>query len=67
MRSGATRVEPSSDLRVTADLVFGDKPVGSFGKLHPKVAKSFDLAGRAVYLVRVSYEFDVAPDVQPPA
>ena len=26
-----------------------------------------DLAGRAVYLVRVSYEFDVAPDVQPPA
>ena len=26
-----------------------------------------DLAGRAAYLVRVSYEFDVAPDVQPPA
>ncbi len=26
-----------------------------------------DLVGRAVYLVRVSYEFDIAPDVQPPA
>jgi hypothetical protein len=26
-----------------------------------------DLAGCAAYLVRVNYEFDVAPDVQPPA
>jgi phenylalanyl-tRNA synthetase beta chain len=32
----------------SADLLLGDKPVGSFGELHPKVAKSFDVAGRAV-------------------
>jgi phenylalanyl-tRNA synthetase beta chain len=32
----------------SADLLLGDKPVGSFGELHPTVAKAFDLAGRAV-------------------
>jgi phenylalanyl-tRNA synthetase beta chain len=39
----------------SADLLLGDKPVGSFGELHPKVAKSFDVAGRAV----LAGEFDL--------
>jgi phenylalanyl-tRNA synthetase beta chain len=32
----------------SADLLVAGKPVGSFGELHPKMAKTFDLAGRAV-------------------
>jgi phenylalanyl-tRNA synthetase beta chain len=32
----------------SADLLVAGKMIGSFGELHPKVAKSFDLAGKAV-------------------
>jgi phenylalanyl-tRNA synthetase beta chain len=39
----------------SADLLLGDRLVGSFGELHPKVAKSFDLSGRAV----LAGEFDL--------
>ncbi len=39
----------------SAELLIGEKPVGSFGELHPKVAKSFDLAGRSV----LAGEFDL--------
>jgi phenylalanyl-tRNA synthetase beta chain len=39
----------------SADLLVDGKPVGSFGELHPKVAKVFDLAGRAV----LAGEFDL--------
>jgi phenylalanyl-tRNA synthetase beta chain len=39
----------------SADLLLADKPIGSFGELHPKVAKSFDLAARSV----LAGEFDL--------
>ena len=39
----------------SADLLLGDKLVGSFGELHPKIAKSFDVTGRAVLVA----EFDL--------
>jgi phenylalanyl-tRNA synthetase beta chain len=38
-----------------ADLLLGGQAVGSFGELHPKVAKAFDLGGRAV----LAGEFDL--------
>src|SRR5581483_9800176 len=39
----------------SADLLLGGKPGGTFGALHPKVAKAFDLAGRTV----LAGEFDL--------
>ena len=39
----------------SAELLLGDKPVGSFGELHPKSAMAFGLAERAVLVA----EFDL--------
>ncbi len=38
-----------------AELVLAGRAVGSFGELHPKIAKAFDLGGRAV----LAGEFDL--------
>src|SRR5262249_17808527 len=46
---------PHLPLGGAADLLLGGRPVGSFGELHPKVAKAFDLGGRAV----LAGEFDL--------
>ena len=46
--SAARQTTPYLHPGRSADLLVGGKPVGSFGELHPKVAKAFDLAGRAV-------------------
>jgi phenylalanyl-tRNA synthetase beta chain len=39
----------------SAELLLGDKPIGSFGELHPKSAMAFGLAERAVLVA----EFDL--------
>jgi phenylalanyl-tRNA synthetase beta chain len=40
----ATHLHPGR----SADLLIAGKPIGSFGELHPTVAKAFDVTGRAV-------------------
>jgi phenylalanyl-tRNA synthetase beta chain len=50
-RASASHLHPGR----SADLLIAGKPVGSFGELHPKVAKLFDVAGRPVLVA----EFDL--------
>jgi phenylalanyl-tRNA synthetase beta chain len=40
----------------SAEWVIGDKGIGSFGELHPKVAESFGLADRAVLVAEVDLD-----------
>jgi phenylalanyl-tRNA synthetase beta chain len=40
----------------SAEWVIGDKAIGSFGELHPKVAESFGLADRAVLVAEVDLD-----------
>jgi len=39
-----------------AELVIKDKPVGSFGQLHPKVALAYDLGDRAILAAELDLE-----------
>jgi phenylalanyl-tRNA synthetase beta chain len=41
---------------MSAEWVIGDKGIGSFGELHPKVAESFGLADRAVLVAEVDLD-----------
>jgi phenylalanyl-tRNA synthetase beta chain len=50
-RSSSSHLHPGR----SADVVLAGKSVGSFGELHPKVAKSFDMAGRPALVA----EFDL--------
>ena len=34
---------------ISADIIIGDKVIGSFGKIHPQVAKNYDIPNNVFY------------------